>query len=70
MWIVRPFLRRKHVILMECVFFLVFLVKTLQKSSIRGVHITQFVDKIPKGCSTPDFERKPVSLTLQEGEIL
>ncbi|XP_052558474.1 immunoglobulin-like and fibronectin type III domain-containing protein 1 isoform X49 [Tympanuchus pallidicinctus] len=43
-------------------------VKTLQKSSIRGVHITQFVDKIPKGCSTPDFERKPVSLTLQEGK--
>uniref|UniRef100_A0A669QF09 Immunoglobulin like and fibronectin type III domain containing 1 n=1 Tax=Phasianus colchicus TaxID=9054 RepID=A0A669QF09_PHACC len=43
-------------------------VKPLQKSSIRGVHITQFVDKIPKGCSTPDFERKPVSLTLQEGK--
>uniref|UniRef100_A0A8C9F6Y2 Immunoglobulin superfamily member 22 n=1 Tax=Pavo cristatus TaxID=9049 RepID=A0A8C9F6Y2_PAVCR len=38
------------------------------KSSIRGVHITQFVDKIPKGCSTPNFERKPVSLTLQEGK--
>uniref|UniRef100_A0A8C3PVP6 Immunoglobulin-like and fibronectin type III domain-containing protein 1 n=1 Tax=Chrysolophus pictus TaxID=9089 RepID=A0A8C3PVP6_CHRPC len=66
-WIVRPFLRHKHVILMECV-FLVFLVKPLQKSSIRGVYITQFVDKIPKGCSTPDFERKPVSLTLQEGK--
>ncbi|XP_021232736.1 immunoglobulin-like and fibronectin type III domain-containing protein 1 isoform X3 [Numida meleagris] len=43
-------------------------VKYVQKSSIRGVHITQFVDKIPKGCSTPDFERKPVSLTLQEGK--
>eukprot|EP00076_Gallus_gallus_P033991 XP_024999529.1 immunoglobulin-like and fibronectin type III domain-containing protein 1 isoform X39 [Gallus gallus] len=43
-------------------------VKPLQKSSLRGVHITQFVDKIPKGCSTPDFERKPVSLTLQEGK--
>uniref|UniRef100_G1MT65 Immunoglobulin like and fibronectin type III domain containing 1 n=1 Tax=Meleagris gallopavo TaxID=9103 RepID=G1MT65_MELGA len=42
--------------------------KPPQKSSIRGVHITQFVDKIPKGCSTPDFERKPVSLTLQEGK--
>ncbi|XP_015740349.1 immunoglobulin-like and fibronectin type III domain-containing protein 1 isoform X3 [Coturnix japonica] len=43
-------------------------VKPLKKSSIRGVHITQFVDKVPKGCSTPDFERKPVSLTLQEGK--
>ncbi|XP_072212164.1 immunoglobulin-like and fibronectin type III domain-containing protein 1 [Excalfactoria chinensis] len=43
-------------------------VKPLKKSSIRGVHIAQFVDKVPKGCSTPDFERKPVSLTLQEGK--
>ncbi|OXB67255.1 hypothetical protein ASZ78_015896 [Callipepla squamata] len=43
-------------------------VKSVKKSTIRGVHITQFVDKIPKGCSTPDFERKPVSLTLQEGK--
>uniref|UniRef100_A0A8B9PYG3 Uncharacterized protein n=1 Tax=Apteryx owenii TaxID=8824 RepID=A0A8B9PYG3_APTOW len=44
------------------------LVKTLKKSSIPGVTITQFVDDIPEGCSTPDFERKPITLTLQEGK--
>ncbi|CAM9831309.1 unnamed protein product [Bubo scandiacus] len=43
-------------------------VKSFKKSSVPGVVITQFVDDIPKGCSTPDFERKPVSLTLQEGK--
>ncbi|XP_074019467.1 immunoglobulin-like and fibronectin type III domain-containing protein 1 [Numenius arquata] len=43
-------------------------VKSFKKSSVPGVLITQFVDSIPQGCSTPDFERKPVSLTLQEGK--
>ncbi|XP_035745631.1 immunoglobulin-like and fibronectin type III domain-containing protein 1 [Egretta garzetta] len=43
-------------------------VKSLKKSSVPGVVITQFVDDIPEGCSTPDFERKPVTLTLQEGK--
>uniref|UniRef100_A0A672TI71 Immunoglobulin like and fibronectin type III domain containing 1 n=1 Tax=Strigops habroptila TaxID=2489341 RepID=A0A672TI71_STRHB len=38
------------------------------KSSVPGVLITQFVDEVPEGCSTPDFERKPVSLTLEEGK--
>ncbi|KAI6072765.1 Immunoglobulin-like and fibronectin type III domain-containing protein 1 isoform X11 [Aix galericulata] len=41
-------------------------VKSYKKSSIPGVNIAQFVDRIPEGCSTPDFERKPVTLTLQE----
>lgn len=52
------------------VFFLAFPVKSFKKSSVPGVTITQFVDDIPNGCSTPDFERKPVTLTLQEGEVL
>eukprot|EP00075_Anas_platyrhynchos_P011487 XP_027300740.1 immunoglobulin-like and fibronectin type III domain-containing protein 1 isoform X3 [Anas platyrhynchos] len=43
-------------------------VKSYKKSSIPGVNIAQFVDRIPEGCSTPDFERKPVTLTLQEGK--
>ncbi|XP_010583058.1 PREDICTED: immunoglobulin-like and fibronectin type III domain-containing protein 1 [Haliaeetus leucocephalus] len=43
-------------------------VKSFKKSSVPGVTITQFVDDIPNGCSTPDFERKPVTLTLQEGK--
>ncbi|XP_062450763.1 immunoglobulin-like and fibronectin type III domain-containing protein 1 [Rhea pennata] len=42
--------------------------KTFKKSSILGVTITQFADDIPEGCSTPDFERKPVSQTLLEGK--
>nr|XP_056700830.1 immunoglobulin-like and fibronectin type III domain-containing protein 1 [Euleptes europaea] len=43
-------------------------VKSVIKSSVPGVTITQFVEDIPKGCSTPDFERKPFTLTLQEGK--
>ncbi|XP_057280473.1 immunoglobulin-like and fibronectin type III domain-containing protein 1 [Pezoporus wallicus] len=43
-------------------------VKPLKKSLVPGVLITQFVDEVPEGCSTPDFERKPVSLTLEEGK--
>ncbi|XP_030329441.1 immunoglobulin-like and fibronectin type III domain-containing protein 1 [Strigops habroptila] len=43
-------------------------VKPFKKSSVPGVLITQFVDEVPEGCSTPDFERKPVSLTLEEGK--
>ncbi|XP_068515768.1 immunoglobulin-like and fibronectin type III domain-containing protein 1 isoform X18 [Anas acuta] len=43
-------------------------VKSYKKSSIPGVNIAIFVDRIPEGCSTPDFERKPVTLTLQEGK--
>ncbi|KAM9185414.1 immunoglobulin-like and fibronectin type III domain-containing protein 1 isoform 3-T3 [Mergus octosetaceus] len=43
-------------------------VKSYKKSSIPGVNIAQFVDRIPEGCSTPDFERKPVTVTLQEGK--
>uniref|UniRef100_F7CK83 Immunoglobulin like and fibronectin type III domain containing 1 n=1 Tax=Ornithorhynchus anatinus TaxID=9258 RepID=F7CK83_ORNAN len=39
----------------------------LKKSSIPGVTIKQLVDEIPEGCSTPDFEQKPITLALQEG---
>ncbi|XP_077046564.1 immunoglobulin-like and fibronectin type III domain-containing protein 1 [Agelaius phoeniceus] len=43
-------------------------VKIFKKSSIPGVVVTQFVNDVPEGCSTPDFERKPLTLTLQEGK--
>ncbi|XP_039185347.1 immunoglobulin-like and fibronectin type III domain-containing protein 1 [Crotalus tigris] len=43
-------------------------VKSLNKSALPGVAITQFVEDIPKGYSTPDFERKPITVTLQEGK--
>ncbi|XP_014114455.1 PREDICTED: immunoglobulin-like and fibronectin type III domain-containing protein 1 isoform X2 [Pseudopodoces humilis] len=43
-------------------------VKIFKKSSIPGVVVTQFVNDVPQGCSTPDFEKKPLTLTLQEGK--
>uniref|UniRef100_A0A8C8VFQ9 Immunoglobulin-like and fibronectin type III domain-containing protein 1 n=1 Tax=Pelusios castaneus TaxID=367368 RepID=A0A8C8VFQ9_9SAUR len=43
-------------------------VKPHKKSSIPGVTIKQLVEEIPKGCSLPDFEQKPITLTLQEGK--
>ncbi|XP_023390537.1 immunoglobulin-like and fibronectin type III domain-containing protein 1 [Pteropus vampyrus] len=42
--------------------------KTPKKSSSYGVKIQQLVEEIPEGCSTPDFEQKPVTLALQEGK--
>uniref|UniRef100_G3VBF6 Immunoglobulin-like and fibronectin type III domain-containing protein 1 n=1 Tax=Sarcophilus harrisii TaxID=9305 RepID=G3VBF6_SARHA len=36
--------------------------------SIPGVTIRQLVDEIPEGCSTPDFERKPITMALPEGK--
>ncbi|XP_016159589.1 PREDICTED: immunoglobulin-like and fibronectin type III domain-containing protein 1 [Ficedula albicollis] len=43
-------------------------VKIFKKSAIPGVVITQFVNDVPQGCSAPDFEKKPLTLTLQEGK--
>ncbi|EHB03766.1 Immunoglobulin-like and fibronectin type III domain-containing protein 1, partial [Heterocephalus glaber] len=40
----------------------------VKKSSIPGVSIRQLVQEIPEGCSTPDFEQKPITLALPEGK--
>lgn len=32
--------------------------------------ITQFMEELPEGMSTPDFTRKPIALTIQEGKSL
>ncbi|XP_072494278.1 immunoglobulin-like and fibronectin type III domain-containing protein 1 [Notamacropus eugenii] len=42
--------------------------KSFKKTSIPGVTIRQLVDEIPEGCSTPSFERKPVTMALPEGK--
>uniref|UniRef100_A0A673ZDY6 Immunoglobulin-like and fibronectin type III domain-containing protein 1 n=1 Tax=Salmo trutta TaxID=8032 RepID=A0A673ZDY6_SALTR len=34
-----------------------------------GVMITQYVEEIPEGKSHPDFTRKPIALTIQEGKF-
>ncbi|XP_056885615.1 immunoglobulin-like and fibronectin type III domain-containing protein 1 isoform X3 [Takifugu flavidus] len=39
-----------------------------KKSKVPGVMITQFVEELPEGKSTPDFTRKPIALTIQEGK--
>ncbi|XP_061074867.1 immunoglobulin-like and fibronectin type III domain-containing protein 1 [Conger conger] len=31
--------------------------------------ITQFMEELPEGKSTPDFTRKPIALTIQEGKL-
>ncbi|XP_010866615.2 immunoglobulin-like and fibronectin type III domain-containing protein 1 isoform X2 [Esox lucius] len=40
-----------------------------RRSRVPGVMITQFVEEIPQGKSTPDFTRKPFALTVQEGKL-
>lgn len=38
-----------------------------KRSRIPGVVITQYVENIPPGKSTPDFTRKPMAINVQEG---
>ncbi|XP_029630319.1 immunoglobulin-like and fibronectin type III domain-containing protein 1 isoform X6 [Salmo trutta] len=40
-----------------------------KRSKVPGVMITQYVEKIPDGKSHPDFTRKPIALTIQEGKF-
>lgn len=40
-----------------------------KRSKVPGVMITQFVQEIPAGKSHPDFSRKPIALTIQEGAV-
>uniref|UniRef100_A0A8C4DXS5 Immunoglobulin like and fibronectin type III domain containing 1, tandem duplicate 2 n=1 Tax=Dicentrarchus labrax TaxID=13489 RepID=A0A8C4DXS5_DICLA len=38
------------------------------QSRVPGVMITQYVEQLPAGKSTPDFTRKPMATTVQEGK--
>uniref|UniRef100_A0A3Q3AYP7 Immunoglobulin-like and fibronectin type III domain-containing protein 1 n=1 Tax=Kryptolebias marmoratus TaxID=37003 RepID=A0A3Q3AYP7_KRYMA len=42
---------------------------TKKKSRVPGVMITQYVEELPQGMTTPDFTRKPIALTIQEGKL-
>uniref|UniRef100_A0A8P4GG26 Immunoglobulin like and fibronectin type III domain containing 1, tandem duplicate 2 n=1 Tax=Dicentrarchus labrax TaxID=13489 RepID=A0A8P4GG26_DICLA len=39
-----------------------------KRSRVPGVMITQYVEQLPAGKSTPDFTRKPMATTVQEGK--
>uniref|UniRef100_A0A3P8U4T1 Immunoglobulin like and fibronectin type III domain containing 1, tandem duplicate 3 n=1 Tax=Amphiprion percula TaxID=161767 RepID=A0A3P8U4T1_AMPPE len=41
-------------------------VRIKKRSRVPGVMVTQYVEEIPDGMNTPDFTRKPISLTIQE----
>lgn len=49
-------------------YLLFFLLGIRKKSKVPGVMITQFVEQLPEGKTTPDFTRKPIALTIQEGK--
>ncbi|XP_051754231.1 LOW QUALITY PROTEIN: immunoglobulin-like and fibronectin type III domain-containing protein 1 [Ctenopharyngodon idella] len=40
-----------------------------KRSRVPGVMITQYVEELPPGFTTPDFIRKPIALTIQEGKM-
>ncbi len=44
-------------------------VKIRKRSRVPGVMITQYVEELPEGMTTPDFTRKPIAITIQEGEL-
>ncbi|XP_075316779.1 immunoglobulin-like and fibronectin type III domain-containing protein 1 [Odontesthes bonariensis] len=39
-----------------------------KRSRVPGVMITQFVEQLPAGKTTPDITRKPMAVTVQEGK--
>ncbi len=39
-----------------------------RRSKVPGVMITQYIEELPEGMTTPDFTRKPIALTIQEGK--
>uniref|UniRef100_A0A667WK85 Immunoglobulin like and fibronectin type III domain containing 1, tandem duplicate 4 n=1 Tax=Myripristis murdjan TaxID=586833 RepID=A0A667WK85_9TELE len=43
--------------------------KLKKKSKVPGVMITQYIETLPEGKSHPDFTRKPIALTIQEGKL-
>lgn len=45
-------------------------VKIRKRSRVPGVMITQYVEELPEGMTTPDFTRKPIAITIQEGKVL
>lgn len=51
----------------NAIFFLWLLSGIKRRSKVPGVMITQYVEELPEGKSTPDFTRKPIALTIQEG---
>ncbi|KAF4079068.1 hypothetical protein AMELA_G00188850 [Ameiurus melas] len=44
-------------------------VEIKRRSRVPGVIITQYVEEIPPGKSTPDFMRKPMAVNIQEGKL-
>uniref|UniRef100_A0A9J8AHD7 Immunoglobulin like and fibronectin type III domain containing 1, tandem duplicate 1 n=1 Tax=Cyprinus carpio carpio TaxID=630221 RepID=A0A9J8AHD7_CYPCA len=40
-----------------------------RRSKVPGVMITQYFEELPEGMTTPDFTRKPIALTIQEGKL-
>ncbi|CAL1609095.1 unnamed protein product [Knipowitschia caucasica] len=40
-----------------------------KKSRVPGVMITQYIETLPEGKTHPDFTRKPIALTIQEGKF-
>ncbi|XP_031701472.1 immunoglobulin-like and fibronectin type III domain-containing protein 1 [Anarrhichthys ocellatus] len=40
-----------------------------RRSETPGVMITQYVLDIPEGKSTPDFESKPIPVSIKEGQV-
>lgn len=44
-------------------------VKIRKRSRVPGVMITQYVEELPEGMTTPDFTRKPIAITIQEGKV-
>lgn len=52
----------------NAIYFIWLFLGIKRRSKVPGVMITQYVEELPEGKSTPDFTRKPIALTIQEGQ--
>lgn len=54
----------------EFYYYLVLTVAIKKRSRVPGVMITQYIEELPPGKTTPDFARKPIAVTVQEGKTV
>uniref|UniRef100_A0A672R8Z4 Immunoglobulin like and fibronectin type III domain containing 1, tandem duplicate 1 n=1 Tax=Sinocyclocheilus grahami TaxID=75366 RepID=A0A672R8Z4_SINGR len=55
-----PHLKISYILYRDCI---------KRRSKVPGVMITQYIEELPEGMTTPDFTRKPIALTIQEGKL-
>uniref|UniRef100_A0A671PGB8 Immunoglobulin-like and fibronectin type III domain-containing protein 1 n=1 Tax=Sinocyclocheilus anshuiensis TaxID=1608454 RepID=A0A671PGB8_9TELE len=60
LYVLDPHLKISYILYRDCI---------KRRSKVPGVMITQYIEELPEEMTTPDFTRKPIALTIQEGKL-